>query len=221
MKLTISPQLTLLFLLFSVVYCTLTSLSDAVPLDWAIKILPILLLILVSVTHYKRTPDTKLKLFILGLLFCMGGDIFLAVDRENLFVFGLGSFLIGHLFYIAAMFPTENKYPIPLLLLVGYGVLMMTLLVPNLGELFIPVVIYMLVLLIMAATSMTSVKSNLVLILGGVSFALSDSLIGLDKFYADIPFAGLWIMITYYLAQYCLTSGFLAHYQHDRETQEQ
>lgn len=209
MKTKISPQLTALFLLFSIVYCVLSFFSQSIPLEWAIKILPILLLILVTVTQFKNTPDSKLKLFIIGLLFCMGGDIFLAVDREKLFVFGLGSFLLGHVFYISAMFPITKKNGLGLLGLMTYGVVMMSVLVPNLAALLVPVVIYMLVLLLMAATSITSTKSNLALVIGGVSFAISDSLIGIDKFYSEIPYAGLWIMITYYLAQYSLTYGFL------------
>ena len=213
MKLSIPLQQSVLFLSFAFVYCLLTSLTDQLPLDWAVKILPILLLIAVSVKQYKLNGDNKLKLFIIGLLFCMGGDIFLAVDRENLFVFGLGSFLIGHLFYIAAMLPITKQNLLGLALLSVYGISMMSLLTPNLAELLVPVVIYLLVLLLMAATSMTSKLSNPILIIGGLSFAISDSLIGVDKFYVDIPYAGLWIMITYYLAQYCLTSGFLASYK--------
>ena len=209
MNTKIPPQLTLLFLIFSIVYCALSFFSHPVPLEWAIKILPILLLILVSITQFKKVPDGKLKLFIIGLLFCMGGDIFLAVDRENLFVFGLGSFLIGHLFYISAMLPIAKKNGLGLFGLIIYGAAMMSLLIPNLAALFVPVVIYMLVLLLMTATSMTSTKSNIALMIGGISFAVSDSLIGIDKFYSEIPHAGLWIMITYYLAQYSLTYGFL------------
>ena len=170
-------------------YLILITLSDALPMQWAIKILPILVLFAVALRRYKTQPSTKLKWFIFGLVFCMGGDVFLAVDRENLFVFGLGSFLIGHLFYMAAMAPIKKQNLIPLAFLVAYGVAMMSLLTPNLGELLVPVFIYMLVLLFMAAACMTSTKSNFYLILGGVSFTLSDSLIGLDKFYSDIPMA--------------------------------
>lgn len=209
MNTQISPQLTLLFLIFSIIYCTLSFFSHSMPLEWAIKILPILLLLLVSIAQFKNAPDGKLKLFIIGLLFCMGGDIFLAVDRENLFVFGLGSFLIGHLFYISAMLPITKKNGLGLLGLLIYGVAMMSILIPNLAALFVPVVIYMLVLLLMTAACMTSTKSNIALVAGGISFTISDSLIGIDKFYCEIPHAGLWIMITYYLAQFCLTYGFL------------
>jgi uncharacterized membrane protein YhhN len=118
---------------------------------------------------------------------------------------------------MAAMAPMTKQNLIPLSLLVAYGVAMMSLLTPNLGELLVPVFVYMLVLLFMAAACMTSTKSNFYLILGGVAFTLSDSLIGLDKFYTDIPMAPLWIMITYYLAQYCLTKGFLAAFSDTKD----
>ncbi len=80
----------------------------------------------------------------------------------------------------------------------------------NLNGLFIPVLIYMLVLLAMAISSLLSDKSNKWLILGGISFVISDSLIGLTKFYLEIPFSNLWIMVTYYFAQYALVNGITA-----------
>lgn len=209
MNTSLSKHQTFIFTGLSLVYCFLSFLSEPVPLDWAIKILPILLLLGTCVLQYQTQPNNKLKLFIFGLTFCMGGDIFLAVDREGLFVFGLGSFLIGHLFYIAALLPVIKQNQLSLVALLLYGLAMMSLLIPNLHELLIPVVIYMLVLLFMTAACITSIRSNLLLILGGASFTLSDSLIGLDKFYMTIPNAGVWIMFTYYLAQYCLTKGFL------------
>ncbi len=209
MNISLDKNQTILFVSLSLVYCFLSFVAEPIPFDWAIKILPIILLLSTCLLAYRQQPNNKLRLFILGLTFCMAGDVFLAVDRERLFVFGLGSFLIGHLFYITALVPVIKKNLLSLSALILYGVAMMSTLIPNLNELLIPVVIYMLVLLVMAATCITSTRSNLMLILGGVSFTISDSLIGLDKFYTQIPYAGVWIMITYYLAQYCLTKGFL------------
>ena len=40
-------------------------------------------------------------LIVIGLVFCLGGDIFLMLP-ERFFIAGLVSFLLGHLFYIAA-----------------------------------------------------------------------------------------------------------------------
>ena len=39
---------------------------------------------------------------LIGLLFCLAGDVFLALPQEKMFRFGLVSFLVGHLFYIVA-----------------------------------------------------------------------------------------------------------------------
>ena len=88
-----------------------------------------------------------------------------------------------------------------------YGVSMFSLIYGGLGDLFIPVFVYMTVLLLMGITTLLSQKANKWLIIGGVSFILSDSLIGLDKFYQPIPFESLFIMSTYYLAQFSLVKG--------------
>lgn len=201
---------TLIFGLLAVIYCAITAIDISLSVDWAIKILPVLVLLNATMLVFKTQPDKKLSYFILGLVFCMAGDIFLAVDRTNLFIFGLGSFLIGHLFFISALTPICKRNMAMLFVLLCYGMFMIALLTPNLGELLVPVIVYMLVLLVMAATCLTSDRTNLYLIIGGLSFTLSDSLLGLDKFYQTIPSADLWIMITYYLAQFYLTKGFLA-----------
>lgn len=199
---------TALFLLTSAFYCVSTFTNDY-PLHWLTKIVPILILLTTLILSLKDNKNKEVKLFITGLVFCMGGDVFLAVDRENLFIFGLGSFLIGHIFYISALFPLEAKNKLGITGLAICGVIIMSVLLGKLGSLLIPVLAYMLVLLAMAATTMLSKSSNVWLILGGVCFTASDSLIGLDKFLSPIPHAGLFIMVTYYLAQYALVRGFL------------
>jgi uncharacterized membrane protein YhhN len=201
-------KITALFVLSSAFYC-ISTFSNDYPFHWVTKIIPILVLLATLVISFKGNKNKEIKLFIAGLVFCMGGDVFLAVDRENLFIFGLGSFLVGHIFYIAALLPLEAKNRLGLTSLTVYGVIIMSILLGKLGGLLIPVLAYMLVLLAMAATTMLSRSSNAWLIIGGVSFTASDSLIGLDKFLSPIPYAGLLIMVTYYLAQYALVRGFL------------
>jgi uncharacterized membrane protein YhhN len=52
-------------------------------------------------------PMVPFYRFILtGLIFCLGGDVFLALPRQKMFLCGLVSFLLGHLFYVAAFFYT-------------------------------------------------------------------------------------------------------------------
>jgi alkenylglycerophosphocholine hydrolase len=38
-------------------------------------------------------------MLLIGLVFRLGGDVFLALPREKMFLFGLVSFLLGHVFH--------------------------------------------------------------------------------------------------------------------------
>jgi len=177
------------------------------PLSWLVKLLPMTVLIYAASTQLKSTAG---KIFIAGIIFSSFGDFFLDYDRVNWFIFGLGSFFVAHVCYLMALKPIENKK----LSLVGlysvYGVAMFSLIAGGLGELFIPVLAYMTILLVMAIMTLVSKRSNTWLVIGGLSFVFSDSLIGIDKFYQPIPYAHILIMISYYFAQYALLRGFIA-----------
>ncbi|MCJ8319493.1 MAG: lysoplasmalogenase [Colwellia sp.] len=165
-----------------------------------------ILLIFVAINHLKGKAG---KVFIAGLVFSTFGDFFLDYDGINWFIFGLGSFFIAHLCYLFALKPIEKK-KLTLVALYGvYGIAMFSLIAGGLGELFIPVLAYMSILLIMAIVTLVSKRSNVWLVFGGLSFVFSDSLIGIDKFYQPIPFASILIMISYYFAQYALLKGFI------------
>jgi alkenylglycerophosphocholine/alkenylglycerophosphoethanolamine hydrolase len=200
-----------IFLIFTSVYLV-SIFFNPYPLSWILKLIPIIVLLHFS---WKRTGETKEsahKLFIIGLGFSAIGDFLLAYDPVNWFVLGLGSFLVAHIFYIFSLKPILPKAGIikrlPIVALYClYGVSMFSFIYAGLGELFIPVFVYMTVLLVMGVTTLLSHKSNKWLIIGGISFIVSDSLIGLDKFYQEIPFASLLIMVTYYLAQFSLVKG--------------
>ena len=44
------------------------------------------------------------RFILTGLIFCLGGDVFLALPRQKMFLCGLVSFLLGHLFYSFTIF---------------------------------------------------------------------------------------------------------------------
>jgi len=175
-------------------------------LSWLVKLLPMVILISIAITQLKDKPG---KVFIAGLVFSAFGDFFLDYDRVNWFIFGLGSFFIAHICYLVALKPVENK-KLAIVSLYGiYGIAMFSLIAGGLGELFVPVLAYMSILLIMAVMTLISTRSNSWLIFGGLSFVFSDSLIGIDKFYQPIPYAPILIMMSYYFAQYALLRGFI------------
>ena len=204
----------LLFVSLCTVYCA--SLFFA-PLSfkWLIKISPIICLIAVAVAQFKvRT----VKYLIGGLVFSIAGDVFLALPNEAFFVYGLGAFLVAHLFYIASMLPLGLHRENAVSAYALYCLIMMTVLISHLGHLLIPVLLYMFVLLFMGVASVLSKKSNVWLVLGGIGFVVSDSVLGIDKFFTRVPQASLLIMVSYYFAQYCLTRGILIKVNSDVET---
>ena len=193
-----------LFTLLAAVF-VLSTLFKPYPLSWLVKLLPLLLLIIIA---FKKSETKLTKYFLAGLIFSVLGDFFLDYDRINWFIFGLGAFLVAHLLYIKSLMPVETKRVAIVTLYTLYGIAVFVLISSGLGELFIPVLIYMSVLLGMAIATLVSKNTNSWLILGGLSFVLSDSLLGIDKFYSPIPYATLFIMISYYFAQYALVRGY-------------
>lgn len=202
----ITKNQTRLFCFTSLVFI-LSIFVKPYPMSWLVKLVPMVLLIAIAISQLKDKTD---KVFITGLIFSAFGDFFLDYDRLNWFIFGLGSFFIAHVCYLIALKPLEKK-KLPFVSLYGvYGIAMFSLIAGGLGELFIPVLAYMSILLIMAIVTLVSKRSNNWLMLGGLSFVFSDSLIGIDKFYQPIPYAPILIMMTYYFAQYALLRGFIA-----------
>ena len=52
-------------------------------------------------------------ILLIGLIFCLGGDVFLALPRERMFLFGLVSFLLGHVFYAGCFFTISGSFSWP------------------------------------------------------------------------------------------------------------
>lgn len=159
----------------------------------------------------------------LGTALSLGamGDFFLGVrqlgglDAEKLFLFGLASFLLGHLVYIA-MF---RKYRGTSGWKTGWarwlGVLVVVIVLGAVlgalrnsrGPLLIPVVVYALVLAAMAISAQFTELGNSLAALGALCFVASDAMLAIGKFRG--PFSGQepLIWITYYLAQLLIFVG--------------
>jgi uncharacterized membrane protein YhhN len=180
-----------------------------------LKPLPILLFILIAALAEPPISATYRALIIAGLIFSAAGDIFLALPQDR-FVWGLGSFLVAHLFYVAAFVSVGGfgfTWWIVLAALL-YGAAMLAVLWPSVGtRLRLPVAVYLAVILIMgwqAAERWAAVDSpsaRLALI-GAALFIISDSVLALNKFRGGFPgghrAARIVTMLTYYSAQWLL-----------------
>jgi uncharacterized membrane protein YhhN len=150
-------------------------------------------------------------LIVAGLVFSLGGDVLLiSPDR---FVAGLVSFLIAHLFYIAAFVignPAEHVvYFYSMLPFVVFAGLILYFIYKGLGSLKTPVLFYLLVIVVMGWQSLNQYWFNsnifsLAALIGASLFMLSDSLIAVDKFRGELKYNRTMIMTTYYVGQYLI-----------------
>ena len=151
------------------------------------------------------------------------GDYFLSLDGERNFLFGLGSFLLGHIGYVVLFLPIGREAALPLGM-AGTAVMLAAVVVfafavarkvlPRLEPgMKVPVIVYILAILAMGVTA--TAFNPLLIVIGAVLFMISDATIALEKFIlggADEArrVTGPAIWITYYLAQLALTFGVLA-----------
>lgn len=166
-------------------------------------------------------------LILFGLFFAWLGDLLiylsnnnigLSLDKELFFLAGLGSFLLTQLFYIIAFNLPRGRNPIfnrrsylPFLV-IAYGAGMIWLLYKGLGYLRVPVIVYTALILIMLLSAFNrhgkvNGVSYMFVVIGAFFFVVSDSMIGVNRFYQNFDFARILIMATYVIAQYLIALG--------------
>ena len=151
--------------------------------------------------------DSYRYLIVAGLCFSLAGDIFLMLPSDQ-FVFGLVSFLVAHILYIGAFRtrPTSLLSILFGLACVAYGFVMLWFLFPNLGDMKLPVLIYVAVVLLMAWQALCRwaeerSRGAALAAIGAILFVASDSMIAIDRFNGRFRLAGALIMTTYFAAQ--------------------
>jgi uncharacterized membrane protein YhhN len=145
-------------------------------------------------------------MILVGLIFSTVGDVFLIKDKQ-FFVQGLVAFLIGHICFVIAFYTTPNW--LSLIAYLAYVVFFLNILWRDLGSLKIPVIVYSLALAAMSwfALSRTIENHNhhtFHAFLGSLMFIISDSLLAYNKFKSPIPLSSVWILATYFLAQWLI-----------------
>lgn len=174
------------------------------------KPLTTLLIIRLAYMDAGVAPPLYRWLILAGLIFCLGGDVFLMLPAKY-FIVGLVSFLIGHIFYIAA-FVGDGGFNLALgwlAPLIVYGVVIYRLLHSHLGKLRGPVIIYVLAILTMAwqalgRWSAFGTTGALLAAAGAVLFVISDSVLALDRFRQKFPSARIIVLSTYWAAQWLI-----------------
>ena len=164
-----------------------------------------------------RQETLAKRLTVFALVFSLLGDVLLlfVFKSELFFMGGLLAFLIAHILYCLVFLKQRNStlkpYGITILLII-YAIGLFILINPGLGDLVIPVLAYISIILLMVVTSYLR-KGNApnnsfkLVFLGALFFMISDSILAVNKFYMPVPYSNFSIMLTYALAQLLIVLG--------------
>lgn len=191
--------------------------------EYVLKPLVLVLLIAAAVSSGDRVGTLKWALTVFALVFSLAGDVFLMLPRD-LFIAGLGSFLVAHLAYVAAF----NTSAPPLVLtavataavvVVGGAVfskLRAGMVRSGETSFQVPVALYGLAIGAMVVSAIGTAgrpgwmtAASALAIGGALLFMVSDGLIGWTRFVRPFRWAPLAIIVTYHLAQAGLVLGLL------------
>ena len=149
-----------------------------------------------------------------GLIFSLLGDVLLAWPGD-LFVFGLGAFLVAHLAYLKAYLSDCKRLAVlPLVLALGVGAVLLGLLISSgLGPLLVPVIVYGTAISAMLWRALARLgtdvpkRSALLAAGGALAFVFSDSVIGIDRFVSPFHAAPYVIILSYWLGQWGIAAS--------------
>lgn len=172
-----------------------------------------LLLLVLVLRTISQTSSAYTWAVAIGLVFAAAGDVFLMLPGDY-FLAGLACFLLTHCAYIYALTRdarfADSKGIFAAFALVALAVVggLWTSLPP---EMRIPVIIYALALGVMAAQAISRARqlsgtpratAARFAAYGGLLFLISDSILAYGRFRFAIPFNALWVLGTYYAAQW-------------------
>ena len=187
---------------------------------WPYAVLKPLTTLLVIAHAWRRGQpgEARRRALLAGLSLSLLGDVALLWPQQG-FLPGLVAFLLAHLAYLWA-FTRGVRLAAWAPAFVGDALLaagVLWLLWPGVpAPLRAPVVAYVLCLAAMAAQTACwwrarrgSAQAGLALgaALGGLLFLTSDALLATDRFHTPLPLSALWILATYWAAQWLIASS--------------
>lgn len=188
---------------------------------WLTKPLLMPLLLLGFYVGSTKRNSTGFYFIAAALVFSWAGDVLL--QMKGMFIPGLISFLLAHIFYIV-YFIRSNPHKkgllqfqpligIPVLL---YILLFLWLIFPYLDALKIPVTVYGITIgtMLLASINMRRKINDdaaTYFIIGAILFVVSDSLLAVNLFAYSHMLLSLCVMLTYSSAQYLIVKGALLH----------
>ncbi len=170
-----------------------------------------------------RRLGRQKSLIIAALVFSWIGDVVLLAEKKFawLFVIGLASFLIAHIFYVVYFWQIRKINSVgvkiklfPVIAVLAYSLTFYFFLLPNVGTLKIPILFYTVIISLMLIASfqafdLSTQSFGRICVAGALLFTLSDSILAYNRFVSPIPFGGAFVMLTYALGQLLIAEGAL------------
>ncbi|KAK3580896.1 hypothetical protein CHS0354_008181 [Potamilus streckersoni] len=198
--------------IFFVLFGDTDSEQTSSPLFFCVvKCLPIISLILFVLLHGMNLTEyyRYSRRILIGLIFSCMGDICL-VWKKSYFLVGMGMFAIAHIEYARA-FGWRPFNPYAGSVVAALGSLVYLYLQPGLHGIMVHVTaVYIALICIMAWRGIARVQffdelwtwTKLCSCVGAILFVISDTIIAINMFRFEIPYAHPLIMLTYYAAQF-------------------
>jgi len=186
--------------------------KNGVPLFMA-KFILSLLFVMTALLQPRPVPAYYHYLLV-GLIFCLIGDVCLALPQEKAFRTGLVAFLIGHVFYIfsfSSLVQISHWISIGPFIFLGMSAFIFFWLRPHLKSMLIPVLLYIVVITVMGvgawAVSWKSsfrISGRVLILAGSLCFYFSDVFVARDKFIKEEYLNRLLGLPLYYAGQFML-----------------
>jgi uncharacterized membrane protein YhhN len=172
-----------------------------------------LLFVITALLQLHPVPAYYHYLFV-GLIFCVIGDVCLALPQKKAFMVGLVAFLVGHVLYIFSFSSLIQIYywiSAWLLIIFCMSALIFLWLRPHLKSMLIPVLLYILVITVMASgawavfwKSSFQISGRVFILLGSLCFYFSDVFVARSKFIKEEYRNRLLGLPLYYTGQFLL-----------------
>ena len=172
---------------------------------WVLKPLTTVAVLFIPLLYGVSINRKYFRRLIAALALCLLGDILLL--NPEWFVFGLAAFFIAHIFYIFAFISYRGLFlkPLSFIVLLIIGTSVYAMLFDGLGELKIPVALYVVCLVVMCwqAIGLYDRYQNRrfrFVMVGSFLFLISDAILALNKFKFPFDTAEIFVLITYWMA---------------------
>jgi uncharacterized membrane protein YhhN len=172
------------------------------------------LLFVITALLQSHPVPTYYNYLLIGLIFCLIGDVCLALPQKKAFMAGLIAFLVGHLFYIfsfLSLTAASHWISTGVLIIFGASAFIFFWLRRYLGSMLLPVLLYILVITVMASgawvvfrNSSFQMSGRTLILVGSLCFYVSDVFVARNKFIKEEYTNRLLGLPLYYTGQFLL-----------------